>query len=132
MAIPLMDPPKDLLKRLETRLHEEERYLHVRRRFVAFLMSLIASAIAFPFAVWAFGAAASASGFQTFLSIAFSEGSVALDHWQEFGYSLLESLPVSALAVLFGTAIVFFISLQFVAKEFRNIWKHLPLQSANR
>ena len=132
MAIPLMDPSEDLYARVAMRLHDEDRYLRIRRRFFALFALFLFSAIAIPFAVSALSSSASASGFTTLVSLIASDSEVVLEYWQEFGYSLLETLPVLMFVVLLGLSIIFLFSLEFIRKEFRSVWKHLQLHAPTR
>ncbi len=52
------------------------------------------------------------SGFLQYASVLFTDSHIALQHWQEFALSLLESLPVVGAALLLGTILVFLISLR--------------------
>jgi len=130
MAIPLMDPSEGLFNRVATRLQDEERYLRIRSRFFVFFLLFVLSAVAIPFAVSAFSSSASASGFTTFVSLVTSDTGIVLEHWQEFGYSLLETLPILTLTFILGLSIILLSSLEYIRKEFRNVWKHLQLHNA--
>ena len=53
-----------------------------------------------------------ASGFYDYLSLFFSDSSVAFSHWQEISLSLAESLPSLAVLLLIGFAAAFLWSLR--------------------
>jgi hypothetical protein len=59
------------------------------------------------------------SGFYDYLSLIFSDGALALSHWQEISLSLAESLPSIALLVLASVAAVFFWSMRHAVRDVR-------------
>jgi hypothetical protein len=94
-------------------------FRRLRRRFVEFLFCLVASATALPFAIMSFSEAASASGFNAFLSLIITDTGLALQNWSEFGSSLLERLPITGALVLIGVSLIFLASAWEVVKDVR-------------
>src|SRR3989344_4709719 len=60
-----------------------------------------------------------ASGFYDYLSLFFSDSSVAFGHWQELSLSLAESLPSLAVLLLLGFSIALLWSLRRIAPNVR-------------
>jgi len=62
------------------------------------------------------------SGFYEYVSLLFSDGSVALAHWQEISFSLAESLPSLALLILASITAIFLWSLRSAARDTRVVF----------
>jgi hypothetical protein len=125
--IETMEPSADLQQRILLSLHEEAQYLRIRRRFTVLFLLLIASVSALPFALIAWFETAQLSGFFDFMSLASSDLTSAFSHWQDVGYSLLESFPVTETIICAVIAAMAVGSLSYVLREYRRVWKHLPL-----
>lgn len=63
------------------------------------------------------------SGFYDFLSLFFSDSSVALAHWQEISLSLAESLPSLAILLLLSIGVVFLWSLRHAVRDVKVIFR---------
>jgi hypothetical protein len=59
------------------------------------------------------------SGFYDYLTLFFSDGALALAHWQEISLSLAESLPSIALLVLASVAGIFFWSMRHTVRDMK-------------
>ncbi len=119
--IELVDPPERLLNEVLLRVREEAEFSKARLRFAAFCVLFVASSTGVGAAFFAFLDGMRASGFHAFVSLLVTDGGAVLDSWQDFGYSLLESLPTTTLIVLLGFALTFFSSLQMVMREFKRM-----------
>ena len=108
-----IDPelPGNLLSRILARIAIARRRA-ARLRLAALGLGLFVSGAALvsssSYAVHEFAS----SGFSDYLSLAFSDTSIATAYWQELVISLAESLPSLAILLLFGFAIVFLWSLR--------------------
>jgi hypothetical protein len=124
----MVEPPEELFEGVIVRLREDAAFRRLRRRFVKFLFCLVASAAALPFAIMSFGKAASASGFNAFLSLIITDGGMALQNWSEFSLSLLERLPITGALVLVGVLLVFLASVREVVNDIRILKRPALLQ----
>ena len=116
-AIPRMTAPSYLCERVLGAI-ERERILRKQATLVVSSLSCAISALGLVLAVRAFLAAASASGFTSFASLATSDSSLIAGHFSTFTLSLLESLPtLETTAVLFVIA-VFLVSLKSLVGSF--------------
>ncbi len=68
-----------------------------------------------------------ASGFYDYLSLFFSDSSVAFSHWQEISLSLAESLPSLAVLLLIGFAAAFLWSLHRAIRGSGAAFNHIRL-----
>jgi len=59
-------------------------------------------------------------GFYDYLSLAFSDSGVIATYWKEYTLSLVDSLPIASLAVLFFLLFVLFISIRRASYQFKN------------
>ncbi len=125
--IEMTEPSADLQQRIILSLREEAQYLRIRRRFTVLFLALVSSVVALPFAVIAWVETAQLTGFFDFTSLALSDTTNAVLHWQDVGYSLLESFPVTETIACAMIAAIAVGSLSFVLREYRRVWKHLPL-----
>ena len=57
------------------------------------------------------------SGFYQYLSLLFSSNGSIASYWQEFMFSIAESLPLASILFLLGLIFVFFLSLRYLIKQ---------------
>lgn len=109
--------PAGLLDKILARIQKEKRFSAIRQTII-FTCTLMASLLAcFP-AFKLLYAEANQSGFLNFLSLIFSDFSLIMPYWQNFGLALLESLPsISLAAFLF----IFIMVLQSIKLLLKNI-----------
>ncbi len=58
------------------------------------------------------------SNFSTYLSLVFSDTSIALSHWREIGASLLEAVPAAALTMTLALVVVLLWSMRTAIRSF--------------
>jgi hypothetical protein len=115
--------PPDLLNKVMSRIEREKNSQALRGRFILSLISLLPFLfIALP--AWrSFQINIIQSGFGEYLALLFYDFKIVLANWQDFGLSLLESLPVvnmaAALTVLLGLSL----TLKFVIRSGREFLK---------
>jgi hypothetical protein len=99
-------PPVHVPERLEMRIISHIRMRQVRQARIAFFSSsalAIGSVVGVVSSVRYFIASAYASGFGDYLSLMLSENAGLMKYWKEFSLTLVESIPLIALAaVLFA------------------------------
>ncbi|MEW6408055.1 MAG: hypothetical protein AB1465_05185 [Patescibacteria group bacterium] len=105
------------------RIHREQRFVSLRRRFVIFSVSLFGSIIAFIPAFQMMQKDFFGSGFSEFFSLIFSDSLVIIKYWQSFMLTLLEALPAVSIILFLVVICAFFGSLKFLVKNFRIILK---------
>ena len=127
--IPLSEPREELLGELLLRLRYEQEWLSHRKRLFASCFAAVASGISLAPLTLALVDASRQSGFYSFLSLVFTDTSAALSNVGALLSSLLESLPVSSLALVLGLGLVFSASLQMVWREAKRYSLFIP---ANR
>ena len=119
--IALTEPSERLLQDVLLRIREERELTVVQRRFIIFSILFLSSALGLVSVGLSLSQAFSQSGFTQIFSLAFSDGGAVFSAWQDFGYSLLEALPVMPLILLLGMAVIFFSSLQYLVREFKRV-----------
>jgi len=83
------------------------------------LGSLVLLVVAFNVSWQAFGQT------QTFryLSLLFTDFKTVMDNWQDYGFSVLETLPLGAMAFLLGSAIASLFLIDLSARQIKNFRK---------
>ena len=72
-------------------------------------------------AVYEFATQLRASGFTTFFSLLFTDSKTVADAWQDFCYSLLESLPVGLLMSSVGLLMISLAAGRHLLKDLREV-----------
>ena len=116
-----IEPHPDLLKKILTRVHKEER-LFVLRRIILFSVTLMASLLGIVPALKILLSDFSQSGFVSFFSLMFSDFSSVTSHWQSFSLILLESLPAISLAIFLAVLLTFLQSIKSLTKNIKIIY----------
>jgi len=112
-----IEPPKELFNAVLNRIEAEKG----KKARINLMFSSIGSAISFAVLFVSFGYLSQSlyqSGFYDFVSLIFSDGSLILDLYQEFGLLILESLPALEIAIVLS-ALLSFLGL------FKNIIKNV-------
>ena len=115
-----MNPPKGLLEKILKHIHRQERILVVRRIIifsVMLLASLFELAPSFKTLLFDFNK----SGFMSFLSLAFTDFSSIIAHWQSFAMILLETVPAISIVLFLAVLLIFLESLRYLVKNVRVI-----------
>ena len=126
-SFPEFEPPADLFDKVISRIKIEQRLLAIKRRLALFSVVLIGSLMAFIPSLQMARASFIESGFLNFAWLMFSDLKIVAVYWQEFVLSLAEALPALNLAILFAVIFTFLISLKYLTKNFKFIFKAAPL-----
>jgi hypothetical protein len=59
------------------------------------------------------------SGFYEYSSLLFSDSALLFTYWKEFAFTIAESLPLGAITLVLGTALIFIASARMAAKNAR-------------
>ena len=96
-SIPSIAPSKGLLERIVRAMHQRQEQSRLWRVRI-FAGSAALSVVALVPVISNLVTALKASNFGTYVSLLFSDGGMFLAFWKEIGASLIESLPVIAVA----------------------------------
>jgi len=116
------EPPNDLLGKIMKRINQEKMLLTLKRRLVIFSAGLFGAIILFIPALKAVISGFAESGFAQYFSLLFSDAGIVLTYWQNYTFSLLETLPVVNLILLLATIFVILELLKLLVKDLRNIY----------
>lgn len=100
-----IEPPAGLLEKVISQIQREKQILVLKRRITFFSFGLCGSLIAFMPVFKLVKIEILSSDFWQFLSLIFSDFGMVLQNWQDFGFALLERLPV--LSVISGLLMIF-------------------------
>lgn len=112
--------PDGLLEKTMARVQKIQRRSAIRQ-LVIFSLTAIASMAAFIPGLQLLKADLFESGFLSFLSLLWSDYSIIMTQWQNLGLALLESLPVTSLAIIMISIFVFLQSLKYMARDIKKI-----------
>ncbi len=111
------EPSAGLFVRIMARIAAEQRAVSAKRKAAFCAALFVVSAFALVVSFGALRAEFVASGFGSLVSLLFSDPGVVATIFGDFAFSLLESLPVSALFVFAALLVVFLGSLQSFARQ---------------
>lgn len=117
------EPAPGLFGRVMGAIETEQRRLFLRRRLTLFSGGLLVSLIILLPSWQVVQTGLVESGFAEFISLLFSDSSLVFAYWQTFVFTLAESLPVMALAMLFGALFVFLGSLTLLIKNINTMYE---------
>lgn len=109
----LSEPPAELLDKILICVREEKLFFAKKQIFIFSFAALAATGI-FVSSAGIFKAEFFQAGFLNFFSLLFSDFSVMVDSWQDFGLALLESLPAMSIIIFLSAALVIFWSLKHI------------------
>ncbi len=115
-----MKLPKGLFERIMGRIHNEERFLIIRRT-VLFSLSAIVSFSGFVFAVKMLLTDIYQSGFLYFFSLLFSDFSVVMSYWRNFSLILLETLPTLTVILFLVLLLALLESLKLLTRNIKTM-----------
>lgn len=95
-----VEPPDGLFERVILAIKREQELQHRKRLLFSFFALLIVSIVAAPFSWMLFMNQVKESGILYFISTAFSDIKTTLVLWRDFGWAILESLPITGIAIL--------------------------------
>ncbi len=110
--LPPANPPPNLLGRILTRVTEERAWKAWRFKIAALVAGFVASAAALAFAVSVAFVSLTNSGVPQFLKLAITDTGAVAAYWQDFAYSLLETMPAGGLAAVLASIAVALILLR--------------------
>lgn len=117
-SLHLHEPPHELVRLIATRVAREQQKrarLRLGIMSVLSLSSLITLIPALRYLIQGI----EQSGFYQYISLAFSDGNIALYYWKEFTLSLAESLPLVATIATLSILFTLLLSIRFVARNIR-------------
>jgi len=106
----------NILSRLETEKQLKALKPKVWAAGVLFLGSLLLLVSAFNTSWQAFGQTHTAG----YLSLMFTDFKTVMANWQDYAFSVLETLPLGALAFLLGSALASVFLIDFGTRQFKN------------
>lgn len=112
----LPEMPPGLLDKVLCRIRREER-VSALKRISVFSAGFFGSAVVLIPAFQAARADFVQSGFSHFISLIFSDPGIVVSFWNEFVFSILESLPVLSVIFLLVAIFVFLGSARMLAKN---------------
>lgn len=99
--IQLAAVPDGLVSSVMERVRMEEEYFQFRKTMAFVFCGLCLSILGFMWSLGLFLGDIARSGFSLVVSLAVSDTGTVLSYWQDFGYSVLETLPaISAIFML--------------------------------
>jgi len=107
-----VEPPKSLNKAI---LHKigQERAHKIRTELFISRAGFVGSFLILFYTASAFGKTILESEFWNLASLIFSDLNIVASHWQQFSYSLLETMPVTSIIVILLPIFVFMLSFNF-------------------
>ncbi|MDD5110663.1 MAG: hypothetical protein PHI63_05645 [Patescibacteria group bacterium] len=119
-----IEPPPALLGKVLRRIDREKVLYAAKKRLVVFGVLFSGSVVAGIPMISAFQAQLAQSGFVQYVALLFSDFQSIVAHWQDFGLTLLETLPAITLAGTLTVILTMLISLRAVigsAQTFFNV-----------
>ena len=117
-----MEPPEGLLNSICSRI-EEEKNRRKKIRFFGGITSLFVSLAGFIPALLYLKAEIVQTGFYEYASLAISDWEIVLRHWQDFGLSLLESLPIFGMVFVLAASLGCLWSLHLILSKTKPSFK---------
>jgi hypothetical protein len=114
-----VEPPQGLYAAVMLRIHLAQRRAAQMRAGLFAVVALASGAALVPVLGYTINQLYT-SGFYDYLSLIFSDNSLVLTYWREFGLSLIESLPSLALLLLLPVAAALVWSLMRLVKNAMN------------
>jgi hypothetical protein len=93
------EPPAHLFINILKQVEKNQR-TYARNRFIFNTVALMVSVVALIPAVYFLISEMTQSGFYRYLMLIFSDSGIVANYWQNFGFLLLESLPVLSLTMV--------------------------------
>lgn len=124
------EPPAGLFNKIMNRIHEEERLMSIKKRLFLFSTTILLSAGAFIPIVNAFQDEFASSGFYHYFSLMFSDLGLIAANWQDFGFAILESLPVTSISAFLLALLVFLWSLKHLAQAIKVVFNQPQLTNS--
>ena len=110
-----IEPRIGLLNDTLVRVHAQHTRTHARKQILVLSVFLMCTILLFGGVVYIAQLVfleVQSSGFTIFLSLIVTDSRMVLEHWQEFSYSLLETVPSVTLIMLFAMILAFLVTLR--------------------
>lgn len=117
----LPEVPEDLLCKVMTRIHNERQIAAAKNRLIIWAGGLTVALVALFPAIHLLISDLAESGFIQYLSLFFSDTGIILNQWENFIFSLLETLPLTGLIASLGTILIVLYMAKMLAKEIQKI-----------
>lgn len=118
--------PEGLLARVMSRIESEKELMQLRKKIFLFSAFSAASLPLMIFSWINFQAGASQSGLFQLASLAFTDFSTIVSHYQDFMLSIAEALPILAMVGFLAGTLVFVESLLALARDVKFVHKLNP------
>lgn len=115
-----IQPPKDLLEKVLKRVHKEQRFFFFKR-IAIISTTLIISIIALIPSLNMVISDLNQSGFNSFISLLFSDFSTVIVYWKSFTIILLETIPALSLALFLTVLLTLLQSIKSLTKNIKTI-----------
>lgn len=115
-----IQPPKDLLEKVLKRVHKEQRFFFFKR-IAVISTTLIISIIALIPSLNMVISDLNQSGFNSFISLLFSDFSTVIVYWKSFTIILLETIPALSLALFLTVLLTLLQSIKSLTKNIKTI-----------
>lgn len=111
-----LEPPKGLFGKIIRRIHREQRLL-ILKKIIIFSVAFAGSFLMLGISLKMLAADVSQSGFFNLSLLAFSDFSIVIQYWKNFGLALLETLPAVSIALFFAGIVLFLETLKSFIKN---------------
>lgn len=123
-----IEPPADLLNKIMSRLDKEKKLQALRKRLIlvaASFLPLLAAAVP----VWrSFQLNIIQSGLSEYMGLMLYDFKIVLANWQDFGLSVLESLPIISAVPMLALLLSWLLALKFAVKYGKAFFNLLTLR----
>ncbi len=123
-----MAPPEDLFGNIKLRIRHEERIMAIRKTAVLSMVAILSIGAFVPF-LNSTAVAVARSGLLQFVLLLFSDSEVVISIWQDYVLTILESLPITEIAVLLGTTLFLVYLIKNIAQNIVIVFE--PFSSLN-
>ena len=113
------EPSGDLMERIMAGISKEKKMMAIKRKIAVFSICSFASIAALIPVLSTAKNDIARSGLAEMLSLAFSDPAVIAGAWNQFAFSVLESLPAISISLALMAILVFAASIRYLAKNFR-------------
>lgn len=114
-SLPEVEPSNNLKSLIMQRIKMAEQKKAAKRLF-ALRFSMSVTSLAFALAAYYGGRELLSSQFWNIAMLGFSDFNLVLSNWQTFAWSLLETIPVSAISILLSPILI----LMLLGKQYEN------------
>ncbi len=113
-------PATDLLDKIILRIKREERK-KIKQQLIIFSLSSMASLVGLILTFLLVRIKIIESGFNQFFSLLFSDLHIVLMYWQNYAFTLLETLPINSLLLFLGSLLILVISARIILQDLKKL-----------